>query len=208
MIVNGEWHAGVGDPTIWGWSITTGYATSAILCGYLAAADQPLGDGHRTVGKSHAFWMVLCAVLFLLGINKQLDVQTLLWLKTRVYLRETGTYNLRLPIQIALISAVLLCGSALLLALIRLGARRTWGRLVVTSGVLFLVCFVSVRTISAAPVDKQLAIRLGLWSVNEILEGGGVCLVLIGSIISVFRAGTAKSSSPIAGRSADPEPGG
>jgi hypothetical protein len=69
------WMLLLGDNYFWGWAITVAYAVAFILAGrrflLLKGTEQP---------KIRAFWLLISVVLLLLGINKQLDFQTLFFL--------------------------------------------------------------------------------------------------------------------------------
>ncbi len=69
------WLRLLGDNYFWGWAITIAYAVAIILACHrylsLKEKDQP---------KIRAFWLLIAIVLLLLGINKQLDFQTLFFL--------------------------------------------------------------------------------------------------------------------------------
>jgi hypothetical protein len=71
VTVYGRWKLGIGDPTITGWLTAAGFIATALLyCAY-ALCQEPL-RGHRV------FWFSLAVALFVLGINKQLDLHVLL----------------------------------------------------------------------------------------------------------------------------------
>jgi len=72
------WRLGIGDPTIIGWITTIGYALSAFLCARKARVLKTDILKTETLKIDTRIWSGLETLLFLLGLNKQLDFQTLL----------------------------------------------------------------------------------------------------------------------------------
>src|SRR4051812_17166105 len=69
------WKPGFGDNDWLGWTIPAAYFVVALLC---VAAFRDEARSFRVVRRLQrpAFWLILTALLVLLGINKQLDLQT------------------------------------------------------------------------------------------------------------------------------------
>ena len=65
------WTLGFNDPSLPGWITTAGYFLAAAIGLHLARKARREGSLHRQ------FWFVLSAALVVLGLNKQLDLQTL-----------------------------------------------------------------------------------------------------------------------------------
>src|SRR5690606_37565637 len=65
------WHLGVGDPNVPGWTITLGYLATSVFS-FMRARHFSAWQAVR-----HArFWFMVGLFLLLMGINKQLDLQT------------------------------------------------------------------------------------------------------------------------------------
>lgn len=131
------WHLGIGDPTPLGWVATLAYGFSAILC---------WGASRR--GITHAqtiFWILVAAIMLLLGINKQLDFQSLLVVEGRKMALEQGWFEARREIQAMF---VLVAGTAGLMLCLLLGRRsRLGGRAtkICLSGLSLIAVFVFLR---------------------------------------------------------------
>jgi predicted RNA-binding Zn-ribbon protein involved in translation (DUF1610 family) len=69
-VENGRWHANIADPTFLGWLTVIAYIAAAICCGVKAKYSKQYGGNYR-------FWIGLACLLLLLGINKQLNLQSL-----------------------------------------------------------------------------------------------------------------------------------
>jgi len=67
----------IGDPTLIGWTITLAYFIITFLCFWSGLAEKKnILDSHRSLG--HILWFGLAILLFVLGLNKQLDLHTLM----------------------------------------------------------------------------------------------------------------------------------
>ena len=111
MYLNGEWHPGINDPTVAGWVIAAEYLAGAAACGMNAAWSVQ--------SASRRFWITLSSAMLLLGINKQLDFQTFVWLEGRKIARYQGWYEDRIWAQGALTIAIALSGIVFLYLLVR-----------------------------------------------------------------------------------------
>ena len=85
------WRPGIGDPTVMGWITVAVYFGAASLCLRQALESRR----RRATAERTIFWCILTAFLFCLGINKQLDLQTLLTLTGRNIFIELGLYEYR-----------------------------------------------------------------------------------------------------------------
>ena len=168
------WYAHGGDPTRTGWIVVLGYIVAAVLT--VVAA-------RRASGRERRFWWLATAVLVVLGINKQLDLQSLLTETLRHLARQQGWYGARREAQLAFILALLAAaafGGALVFAW--LTRTRTSGRVrVATLGLMMLGTFVLVRATSFHHVDtllrgELLGLRLHVW-----LEAAGIAVVAVGA---------------------------
>lgn len=97
------WHLQVGDPSIMGWSITFAYLVTTAICFWRAK---------RSTEQHKFFWFLIGLFLILMGINKQLDLQTL-FIQTAKHLSiEYGWYEHRHKVVLGFIAALLLWGAA------------------------------------------------------------------------------------------------
>jgi hypothetical protein len=162
---------GIGDPTIAGWITVATYFVTALLC--LRA---------RTVSiavESH-WWTGLTALMILMGINKQLDIQTLFTDIGRDMARAQGWYGQHRVLQgyfiIGLIVTSLIAAMTLALTVGR--KSRAWARvaMLATCG---LGVFVLIRATSFHHVDEMLGLKLGGLRYNNILELGPLLLIAL-----------------------------
>jgi hypothetical protein len=183
VVEDGRWRPGIGDPTPGGWTIFAGYLAAAGLCGWLAwGAWRSEADRRRRRGRT-AFWTILTLFMLLLGVNKQLDLQTWLYLSGKAMAQRQGWYESRALLQKLFIVAVAGAGTltlALLFFLTGRSAPRGWLALL---GLVFLGGFIVVRASSFHQVDALLGLRLGgFLHINRLLESLGVALVAAGAL--------------------------
>lgn len=154
------WRPGIGDPSIIGWVTVVGYFIVAWMC--LRAAKATAKQTPPTVRP--AIWFALAAVMVVLGVNKQLDLQSWLTQLGKQIARHRGWYDHRQTLEAIFIAAL----AALLLLVTGLFAwftRPAWhGMGLALAGVVFLLGFVLVRVTSFHHVDLLLG-----WG----LEAGG-----------------------------------
>ncbi len=178
----GNWHFGIGDPTPMGWFIAFAYLAVTAACVVVWAAERKTNRLGRPA--SPHFWLVLTGLLLFLGINKQLDLQTLLGDIGRRMAKSQGWYEERSAYQVAFIAAVAGVG------LLTLGgfswlALKQWKRnFVALLGTVFLYVFVLVRASSFHHVDVMLRLHFQGWTWNWVLELGGIVVVGLGALLA------------------------
>lgn len=194
---DGRWHPSIGDPSLVGWITVLAYLATAVLAGRnaRAGAQQAAWWGAQTHGEAQAsearllsrFWWCIACLLLALGVNKQLDLQTLFTQVLRDLARAQGWYEARRPYQVAFIVAVGLssaAGTALLAYAMRRVLARVWLGL---AGLGLLAGFVLIRAASIHQVDvllKQGAVRL-----NWVLELGAIGVIALSALRERQRAG-------------------
>jgi hypothetical protein len=152
-----EWHLRAGDPTVSGWTITGLYLVVAIACAVHAAAMP--GTRHRKA------WSMLALVLLLLGINKQLDLQTDFNAFGRMFLLSQGWYVFRQTGKNLIVAATLVSGSILMMLAawkMKWALRHYW---LAFTGTLMLFSFIILRASSlyAVPILGALGKQQGSW---------------------------------------------
>ena len=183
-----------------GWLTVVGYFVACWLC--LQAFQKEKRGPHRPyreavpavlrVLKKHwpnppvrarraALWLVMATVLLLLGINKQLDLQSLFTEIGRVAAHAQGWYEDRRGVQFAFIAVVALAGLVVvaLFAWLARGALKDF-RLPLT-GMAFIVSFVVIRAASFHNVDELLGSAILGLKMNWVLELGGISIVAYGA---------------------------
>jgi len=176
-VVEGRWRLGIGDPTLIGWVTVVAYLVAA-LGTFWAAWREPRTD-NKHPNRPATFWLVLCALLVALGINKQLDLQTLVTEIGRDSIRAWGMYQQRREIQVGFILVVALICVAAVAGFFWFARRALRYRWLALLGTVFIFGFVLVRAASFHRVDAFLAARIGGMRWNWVLELGGISAVAV-----------------------------
>jgi hypothetical protein len=170
------WSALVHDQGRLAWIVVAGYAVGALFA--FAAAGR--GDG-----RERSFWIGSAIALILLGINKQLDLQTDLTTLARAAALSEGWYGERRDAQGAFILLIALAAAGCGLVL------WMWLRDTATSvkaaaaGLVVLFAFIFIRAASFHHIDYWVTVsvaglRSGWW-----LELLGIAI--IGAAAAVYR---------------------
>jgi uncharacterized membrane protein YbhN (UPF0104 family) len=133
------------------------------------------------VSVDRGLWRAISVAFIALGVNKQLDLQSVLTELGRVLATSQGWYEQRQVVQFWFILAagsICLLLGLILLVMARRAPLPTWVALV---GVTLVLAFVAIRAASFHHFDRFIGTRiLGLkW--NWVLEIGGISIVLIAS---------------------------
>ncbi|MDB4983500.1 MAG: isopropylmalate isomerase [Myxococcales bacterium] len=210
----GSWSPGIGDPNIVGWVTVVAYFTASFLCwrrfrelrepagarapgrtaslGWVLLAFLPfpfLGARRRLLAmpvreRLRSLWLTLAVVLFLLGINKQLDLQTALTELGRIVARTFGWYADRRPVQLGFIVFVALVGLTTFRTMLFLARGALRNLRAVLAGTLFVICFVTIRAASFHHVDRLLGRDIGGFRMNWVLELGGILFIIVGASLA------------------------
>ena len=176
------WSPGFNDPTILGWATTAGYLLAAALGFIFVAAAW------RKRSPLSRFWLVFAAVLLFLGLNKQLDLQTLL-LKTGSRVASgLGFYEQRNLIRVGFVAVVgiaILAGGVWLLAKRRIDLPRDPLLWLAIGLVAF---FVVVRTSALDGILRATGLGLEKNPAAHLLELAGVAC-LNAALLRFFRRG-------------------
>ena len=160
-----------------GWLAIIVYIAAAYLC-FRAARAPRCSDLESEKRQSGAFWYILGIALIALGLNKQLDLQTLLTEVGRGIAKAEGWYRGRAVVQRSFIGWVV-CGGAVAFVFMMFLIRRALLRQgLALAGMTLLVCFIAIRASSFHQVDLMLGSRIGALNASSAFELSG--LVLIG----------------------------
>ncbi len=176
------WQPGIGDPTSLGWFTVLAYAGAALLCFRCYQLSLPSASCEGISRVRRRFWMATVLILVALGINKQLDLQSLLTAIGRTLAKNEGWYASRRSMQYDFIICVASIGALAAATLIctfrRAGA---WVQLAQV-GLIILFTFVVVRAASFHHVDEMLRRKLWLFSLNHVLELGGIAVISVAAV--------------------------
>ncbi len=192
-VLDGRWHAGIGDPTIFGWLTVAAYWLAAICCLRQARIVKAQGGATR-------FWLILAAALFLMGINKQLDLQSWFTQVMRDSALANGWYAQRRTMQFAFIVALSL-GMLIVLLSLRLFLANSWRHYkLVWVGIILLCTFTVIRAASFHHIDILINSNIFGIKINTILELSALFMIVLGTFYhKQFVEPLAFSNMPING---------
>ena len=176
--VEGVWRLGIGDPTPLGWLTAAGYVAGSGLCLVAALRTRQFAPRLPKAMVRPVFWAVLAALLFALGINKQLDLHIWFTDVAKQLALAQGWYPRRRAVQIGFVVAVGVAGTAIGCWAVR-GAYRE--HVLATVGMNFLLCFVLIRAASLHDVDRVITTGLGSVRLYHLLEIAGIVCVASGA---------------------------
>jgi hypothetical protein len=216
----GSWSPGIGDPNFAGWFTVVAYLVAAYLCWRVYRRIPPSTSATGVVGfantlvpfllaplttsdrikrtpshqRMRGLWLGIFLLLILLGINKQLDLQTAFTELGRIAARSGGWYAIRRKFQIAFIVAVFLASAWIFRSILLLASGQRLRLAPVLVGIAFLICFVVTRAASFHHIDRLLGINFAGFKMNLILELGGIALVIYGAVGALRSVGESGSS--------------
>jgi len=117
-----------------------------------------------------------------LGINKQLDLQSLITAIGRFYARRDGWYENRLIVQYTVISGILILASMAMVLFcyqMRKLLKPNWLAIV---GLSFLLLFIVIRATSFHHMDEFIHSSITGGSMNWLFELGGIAAVAISAL--------------------------
>ena len=171
-----EWEPGIGDPTLLGWLTVAAYLCAAVLCGIAAMRSRPVDR------RAYVFWVIFTVLMLALGINKQLDLQSLFTVVLKQFAKSTGWYEDRRIFQGIFIFVIAFFGCAVaLLAWVWTSRSLPQHRLTLLGGI-FLLAFIVIRAASFHHFDEILGTPVAFLRINHLLELGGIACVAFGAI--------------------------
>ena len=201
-----RWHPGLGDPTWTGWLTVGAYVVAVVLAwmayrsarsdARLLSASHPheAANEHLVAG----FWLLAFVVVTALGINKQLDLQSLFTQVLRDAAHVEGWYEDRRRYQFAFVLAI--AGTSVVSIgtvawIMRAVLYRVWLAVI---GLAALSSFVVIRAASFHHVDTIL---------NRLSHRGIVAFELLAIAITAAGAWRSLRSRPVTDlRAARPAP--
>jgi hypothetical protein len=171
-----------------GWIIVVAYASTCFLSVRCARrSTEPL---------EFRFWLVLAVSLVLLGINKQLDIQSLFTQTARDLAVAQGWYESRRLYQAAFIGFLIAAGLAASGLLVWIARRLSFNTQLAAAGLIFLLVFVVIRGTSFHHVDELLGSSIEGIRFNWILELGPLLLIALAAHRWRRNADSARGRSP------------
>ena len=175
-----------GDPTILGWTTFAFYLVVAFLCFRNKTRKLEASDSR----PANSAWGWHALAYLLLGLNKQLDLQTSINALGRQLTGTIGWYGNRRELQLFFCATVFVATGVYLLRNVRGVSRFMRDKPLLAIGDALVAAYLLIRTISIEHADERLiGIDLekipGLW----LLEVGGLAVFTSGLIRNALKQG-------------------
>jgi hypothetical protein len=136
-----------------------------------------------TIKKQQNFWLILTFSLLLLGINKQLDLQSYLTAIGKYFAMRGGWYQHRQIVQWLFITLVMLSSVCLLAFLLWYLRETLLINAIAITGICLLIAFIAIRASSFHHVDLLIHSTIFNLRINWILELSGIMLVALSALL-------------------------
>lgn len=177
-----NWSPGIGDPTVVGWLAVALYLLAA-LASYFVLIELGASAPEQ---QERFVWRVFLLLFLLLGINKQLDLQSALTETGRYIARQQGWYDHRQKFQFVLICVIAAAFVATLVGGIALLRTSSWPTRIALFGVGLVLTYVAMRAVSFHQVDAFFSTRLAGVRWAAVIEIGGLVVVLVAAGLRLF----------------------
>ncbi len=173
--VGDQWSPQIGDPTAAGWVTVAAYAVCALLSFMTVMRGQD--------SRERIFWGLVALAMLTLGVNKQLDLQSMLTAAGRCMSQLQGWYEKRRVFQLEFIIALLMFASLLLTLAVWLMRGHLRRNGLALLGLAFVAAFVAVRAVGFHHVDLLIGSRFLDIRYNVLFELSGLVLIAANAII-------------------------
>jgi hypothetical protein len=175
------------DQSIVGYTITVGYLLSSLLLFYSLFFCRADCYDSMESKRSTLLWPASATLALLLGINKQLDLQTYLTQSGRELFRSLDLYSERRNAQIfASVLLISTIGGAAVYSIVVV-RRFGWGMRITVLGLAICMAYVVLRLFSIHHVDHWFRVDMGGWTMSWIVELTGAGMTLFGVGVTCAR---------------------
>jgi len=174
--ITDNWTLEVGDPHLRGWLIAIGYFLTAILA---CIVMKQAGEIYKNSAKARVFWLGLILFLIFLGLNKQLDLQTLFSTVFKCHSQFEGWYDQRRHFQ-SIFVVVMAALFSIILGFIAWVLRENLrkDRLAIL-GLIFILVFIFIHAAYFHHFDFPFTIIIYETGMGSALEIIGICLICL-----------------------------
>ena len=173
---NLRWSPGFGDHTLLGWVTVLAYVAAFIVAIRVYLSSETLFSEY--VIRQKYLWLGIACLLLFLGLNKQLDLQTLLTSIGRNIAYRDGWYRDRRAFQLVFVSVALVGGLATMFAMLFIYLRVIRQHLLAILGVCLLIVFILLRMSSFHHLDELFRVRLAGIKIYWVIEWAGIGLIV------------------------------
>jgi hypothetical protein len=175
-----QWRPAIGDPTTIGWITTVAYFVATFIAFHAA---RRTGGAPGLPAGGRFIWMMVMMLMAFLGLNKQLDLQSLLNETGRILSFQFGLFEQRREIQkwfmIGLFAVSLLGGVSTLIFF-----RAFWKQhLILIAGLCLVFTYITLRAASIEHIEHRIAHHMENPRTGGMMETVGIVLILLAAFI-------------------------
>jgi hypothetical protein len=170
-----QWSPQIGDPTVAGWATVVAYAVCAVL-GFTALLRVQQS-------RERIFWGLVTLAMLSLGVNKQLDLQSMLTAAGRCLSQLQGWYDERRMFQRDFIIGLLTAAGLFLAAVLWLMRGYLWRNGLALLGLAFVTTFVAIRAVGFHHFDVLINSRWLDIRFNVLFELSGLVLLAVNATV-------------------------
>jgi len=189
VVVDGQWQVGIGDPDPMGWFITASYCIVSVLCAWAAVRTLCARRG-GAARELPVFWLIAALFAFVLGVNKQLDLQMWLFITGKQLAKAQGWYEYRRTVENISAIAGAAAGICSLLVLCWHARDAMRQHCLALVGMTFTLCFILIRACSLLHVNVVLRWETALIKANWAIELVGLACLGASAVQAISRART------------------
>jgi hypothetical protein len=180
------WHPQLDNPNFLGWSVVAAYLLAAVSCGWVASKTN------KSVAEESKIWWWLAIVLLFLGINKQLNLQTLMIVIGRRAALANGWYQRRRLVQVVFCAVFALFGLGLMVFFAARAKRFVVENRLAFAGLVVLLFFVVLRASTINHANELFSVELKDEHWAWVLEVCGSVLIALSAVAAAKSAGCHK----------------
>jgi hypothetical protein len=148
-----------------------------IVAAYFGGAAAAFWAGRAGRSRDRRFWFGTAILLILLGLNKQLDLQSVLTSTARSVTRHAGWYPERRAIQGLFLLALVVAAIAVVLGLLKWLRRSSAPVKSAALGIALLLVFIVIRAASFHHIDAWVTVNIGGLRRGWWLELAGIAMI-------------------------------
>jgi hypothetical protein len=185
------WQPIIGDPSVMGWITVGAYFLTSLIALRLVLNSRRWFPSDSCMLQQR-FWLIVCLLMLALGVNKQLDLQSLITAMGRYYAERDGWLEYKRYVQLGVIISILTVAALTLLFFIYRMSDLLKTNWLAIAGLTCLLVFIVSRATSFHHMDIFISTYILGVRVNWLMELGGLAAIGL-SALTVANRGNGKS---------------
>jgi hypothetical protein len=153
-----------------------------IVAGYFVGAAAAFWASRSARKRDRRFWIWTALLLIFLGLNKELDLQTLMTVEGRTLAHQSGWYEQRRIVQGVFLLVMGIAGVVTIVALVRWLRKSPLQVKTAAIGIVLLFIFVLIRAGSFHHIDHWVTINVAGMRSGWWLELAGTAVICLSAL--------------------------